>query len=52
MFVVMVILGFILNLIFRALADSRLDAAMLLGAVLCAAGAVLYCLSFSGKQSS
>jgi len=50
--VVMESLGIFLNLIFGALADSRLDAAMLLGAALCAAGAVLYWLSFSGKQSS
>ena len=49
--VVMDSLGIFLNLIFGRLAQVRLDAAMLLGAVLCAAGAVLYCLSFSGKQS-
>ena len=45
--VVMDSLGIFLNLIFGRLAQVRLDAAMLLGAVLCAAGAVLYCLSFS-----
>jgi len=50
--VVMDSLGIFLNLIFGRLAQVRLDAAMLLGAVLCAAGAVLYCLSFSCKQSS
>lgn len=50
--VIMESLGIFLNLLFGALADFRLDAAMLLGAVLCAAGAVLYCLSFSGKATS
>ena len=50
--VIMESLGIFLNLLFGALADFRQDAAMLLGAVLCAAGAVLYCLSFSGKATS
>jgi len=44
--VVMESLGIFLNLIFGALADVRLAAAMFLGAVLCGAAAVLYWLSF------
>lgn len=44
--VVMESLGIFLNLIFGALAESRLDAAMFLGSALCTAGAVLYWLSF------
>lgn len=44
--VVMESLGIFLNLLFGALADVQLTAAMLLGAVLCGGGAVLYWLSF------
>ena len=44
--VVMESLGIFLNLLFGALADVKLTAAMLLGAVLCGGGAVLYWLSF------
>ena len=43
--VVMEGLGIFLNLLFGALAQLRLDAAMFMGAVLCAAGAGLYRLS-------
>ena len=45
--VVMESLGIFLNLIFGALAQSRLDTALFLGAALCAGGAVLYWFSFS-----
>lgn len=44
--VVMESLGIFLNLVFGKLADLRLDAAMFLGAALCAIGAVLYWFSF------
>lgn len=47
--VVMDGLGIFLNLIFGALADVRLEAAMLLGAALCGTAALLYHRSFSGK---
>ena len=45
--VVMESLGIFLNLIFGALAQSRLDTALFLGAALCAGSAVLYWFSFS-----
>lgn len=44
--VVMESIGIFLNLIFGALADVKLTAAMFLGAVLCGGAAVLYWLSF------
>ena len=44
-------LGIFLKLIFGVLAEFRLDAAMFLGAALCAVGAFLYWFSFRNLQS-
>ena len=49
--VVMESVGIFLNLLFGAVADVRLEGAMLLGAVLCGAGALLFRLSFRLPQS-
>ena len=48
--VVMESLGVFLNLIFGALAQSRLETAMFLGAALCGAGAAAYWFSFRRKR--
>ena len=48
--VVMESLGIFLNLLFGRLAELQLHAAMFLGAVLCATGAVLYGLSFGQPE--
>lgn len=49
--VVMEGLGIFLNLLFGALAESRLDAAMYLGAALCAGGSALYWFAFQKMPS-